>query len=533
MHDYTAHLDTFARDRLPPRELWPEFRFDLPELAYPARTNCARVLLDDALSEDCAERIALRSEDGGWSYARLADQTNRLANVLVQDLGIVPGNRVLLRGRNSPMLVCAWLAVIKAGAIAVTTMPMLRSKELAAIAERACIDHALCQDDLIGELRSAASAGGLRCIRSWGGGELESLMAARSSEFSAVDTSVDDVCLLAFTSGTTGTPKATMHFHRDVLAMADTVGRHLLRTQPHDIYVGSPPLGFTFGLGALLVFPLRSRGCAALIARPTPEALLSAVQEHRATTLFTAPTMYRQLTLIADQYDLSSLHTCVAAGEPLSRSTSDVWYAATGIRLTDGIGATEMIHIFIGSTGADVRPGATGKPLRGYQACVLDDHGQPLPFGSTGRLAVKGPTGCRYLDDPRQRDYVVNGWNVTGDIYHVDHDGYFWFQCRTDDMIVSSGYNIAGPDVEAALSTHPAVKECAVIGVPDAARGQIVKAFVVLHPGASGDGSMTRTLQDFVKSSIAPYKYPRAIDYVAALPRTPSGKVQRHALRAI
>ena len=428
MYDYTAHVDTFARDRLPPRELWPEFRFELPELDYPSRTNCARVLLDDALSEGCAARIALRGEDGEWSYARLAEQTNRLANVLVQDLGVIPGNRVLLRARNTPMLVCAWLAVVKAGAIAVTTMPMLRSRELAAIVERACIDHALCQEDLTGELHTAATAGGLRCIRSWGGGELESLMARRSAHFEAVDTSVNDVCLLAFTSGTTGSPKATMHFHRDVLAMADTVGRQLLRTQPHDIYIGSPPLGFTFGLGALLVFPLRFRGCAALIERPTPEALLSAVQEQRATTLFTAPTMYRQLTLIADQYDLSSLHTCVAAGEPLSRSTSDEWHAATGIRLSDGIGATEMIHIFIGSTGSDVRPGATGRPLPGYQACVLDEQGQPLPLGSTGRLAVKGPTGCRYLDDPRQRDYVVNGWNVTGDIFHVDHDGYFWFQ---------------------------------------------------------------------------------------------------------
>ena len=358
MYDYTAHVDTFARDRLPPRELWPEFRFDLPELDYPSRTNCAQVLLDDALSEGYARRIALLGEDREWSYARLAEQTGRLANVLVQDLGIVPGNRVLLRARNTPMLVCAWLAVVKAGAIAVTTMPMLRSKELAAIVERVGIDHALCQEDLTGELHTAAAAGGLRCIRSWGGGELESLMAGRSAHFEAVDTSVNDVCLLAFTSGTTGTPKATMHFHRDVLAMADTVGRHLLRTQPHDIYVGSPPLGFTFGLGALLVLPLRFRGCAALIERPTPEALLSAVQEQRATTLFTAPTMYRQLTLIADQYDLSSLHTCVAAGEPLSRSTSDEWHAATGIRLTDGIGATEMIHIFIGSTGS---PGASGR----------------------------------------------------------------------------------------------------------------------------------------------------------------------------
>ncbi|HEY7642997.1 MAG TPA: AMP-binding protein [Steroidobacteraceae bacterium] len=533
MQDYTAHVDTFARDRLPPRELWPEFRFDLPEFNYPARTNCARVLLDDAINDGCAARIALRGEDDDWSYAQLAEETNRLANVLVRDLGVVPGNRVLLRARNSPMLVCAWLAVVKAGAIAVTTMPMLRSKELAAIAERARIDHALCQHDLRGELQAASANGWLRRIRSWDGGELEHLMAMQSTHFAAVDTAVDDVCLLAFTSGTTGVPKATMHFHRDVLAMADTVGGRFLGTRPGDIYAGSPPLGFTFGLGALLVLPLRFRGCGVMIERPTPELLLRGVQEHRATTLFTAPTMYRQLTLIADQYDLSSLRTCVSAGEPLPRSTSDEWHAATGIRLTDGIGATEMIHIFIGSTGTDVRPGATGKPLAGYQACVLDANGTALPNGSTGRLAVKGPTGCRYLDDPRQRDYVVNGWNVTGDIYHVDRDGYFWFQCRTDDMIVSSGYNIAGPEVEAALALHPAVKECAVIGVPDAARGQIVKAFVVLHRGASADASMTRVLQDFVKSSIAPYKYPRAIGYIPELPRTPSGKVQRHALRTI
>ena len=531
MHEYTAHIDTFARDRLPPRHLWPEFRFDLPELHYPERANCARVLLDDALSEGCAARVALRSDEGDWTYERLAEQTNRLANVLAHDIGIVPGNRVLLRARNSPMLACAWLAVIKAGGIAVTTMPMLRANELAAIIERARIDHALCQQDLADELKTA-SAGRLGGI-CWDNGQLEELMARRSTHFEAVNTSLTDVCLLAFTSGTTGTPKATMHFHRDVLAMADVVGRHLLRTCSDDVYVGSPPLGFTFGLGALLAVPLRFRGSAVLVERPTPERLLSAVQEHRATCLFTAPTMYRQLTLIADQFDLTSLRQCVSAGEALSKSTSDEWHAATGIRLTDGIGATEMMHIFIGNTGADVRPGATGKPLPGYEACVLDPQDNPLPPGGTGRLAVKGPTGCRYLDDPRQRDYVINGWNVTGDIYHVDHDGYFWFRCRADDMIVSSGYNIAGPDVEAALAAHPAVRECAVIGVPDQVRGQIVKAFIVLHPGATGDSTLTRALQDFVKARIAPYKYPRAIEYVASLPRTATGKVQRHALRDV
>lgn len=539
MSDYTAHIDTFTRDHLPPRKLWPEFRFELPELQYPDRVNCGRVLLDDAIAEGHAARTVLYSDAGRWTYAELFEQTNRIANVLVRDLGVVPGNRVLLRAPNTPMLAACWLAVMKAGAVAVTTMPMLRAKELAVIVQKARIEHALCDVRLVDELRQVAISG-LRHIVTFsdgnedsadGGSELESLMGRRDAHFDAVDTARDDVCLLAFTSGTTGQPKATMHFHRDVLAMRDVVARHVFETSSSDIYVGSPPLGFTFGLGALLVFPLASRGAVALVEQPTPENLLDAVQKFGATALFTAPTAYRNLVPLAPQYDLSSLRRCISAGEPLPKATSDAWCEATGIRIIDGIGATEMIHIFISASGAEIRPGATGKPLPGYQACVLDEEGRALPRGFAGRLAVKGPTGCRYLDDPRQAEYVQGGWNVTGDRYFVDTDGYFWFEARADDMIISGGYNIAGPEVEAALITHPAVRECAVVGSPDDARGQVVKAFVVLNAGFIGDPALVGSLQNFVKQAIAPYKYPRAVEFVAALPKTQTGKVQRNVLR--
>jgi 2-aminobenzoate-CoA ligase len=528
---YTAHVDTFARDRLPPREQWPVFRFELPELQYPERLNCARVLLDDAVSEGHAERMAIHSDRGSLTYARLLEHANRIANVLVHDMGVVPGNRVLLRGANSPMLAAAWFAVLKAGAIAVTTMPMLRAKELAQIANKACIDHALCDHQLVAEVAAASAVTGrLRRTHTWGG-ELEARMSAHSAEFASVETARDDVCLLAFTSGTTGEPKATMHFHRDVLAMADVVGRHLLETKREDVYVGSPPLGFTFGLGALLVFPLRFRGSAVMVEQPSPERLLEAIQRYRATCLFTAPTMYRVLASMARQFDIASLRRCVSAGETLPKAVSDSWFEVTGLRLIDGIGATEMIHIFISAKGDEIRPGATGKPLPGYEAVVLDERGAPLPPGQPGRLAVRGPTGCRYLDDPRQRDYVVDGWNVTGDRYVVDEEGYFWFQARADDMIISAGYNIAGPEVESALLSHPAVREVAVVAAPDAERGQIAKAFVVPSPEVTADESLVAALQAHVKATIAPYKYPRAIEFVAELPKTQTGKVQRYLLR--
>ncbi len=531
MSEYTAHIDTFARDRLPPPQMWPEFLFDLPQLHYPQRINCGVALLDDAVAEGHGGRIALYSQSGNWTYDELLQRTNRIANVLVNELGIVPGNRVLLRAPNNPMLAACWLAVMKAGAIAVTTMPLLRAKELGVIAQRGQVEHALCDARFIDELRQAQGGGRLNQVVTFGDGELEARMARQPATFSNADTSRDDVCLLAFTSGTTGNPKATMHFHRDVLVMRDVVGRNLLELGPEDVCIGSPPLGFTFGLGALLVFPLGCRGAAVMVEQPAPEALLEAVQRFGVTTLATAPTAYRNLVGLLPKYNVSSLRQCLSAGEPLPKSISDDWHAASGMRLIDGIGATEMIHIFISAKGQDIRPGATGKPLPGYQACVLDDEGRPLPPGHAGRLAVKGPTGCRYLEDERQRVYVQGGWNVTGDRYLVDEQGYFWFQARDDDMIISGGYNIAGPEVEAALIAHPAVQECAVVGAPDPARGQAVKAFVVTRPGYAPQEALAKELQEFVKSSIAPYKYPRLLEFMEALPKTPTGKVQRHVLR--
>jgi len=523
-------VDTFVKDRLPPREEWPRLHFDLPELRYPERLNCATVLLDDAVAEGNGDRPAILTDGGSISYRELLGRANRIANVL-QAAGVEPGNRVLLRGYNGPELYAAWLAVMKAGAIAVTTMPMLRAPELSAICGKAKPAFALLDHRLLAELQAIADAGGIGTVIAWGNGDLEARLAAASDRFSNVDTESDDVCLLAFTSGTTGQPKACIHFHRDVLAMADVVGRHLLQTSPSDVYAGSPPLGFTFGLGALLVFPLRFRAATVPIEAPAPATVLAAIEKHGITCLFTAPFAYRALAGELAGRDLSTLKRCVSAGEFLPRAVSDLWFEKTGVRIIDGIGATEMIHIFISASGDEVRPGSTGKPLPGYRACVLDEEGRELPRGSTGRLAVTGPTGCRYLDDARQREYVQNGWNVTGDIYRLDEDGYFWFVSRADDMIVSAGYNIAGPEVEWALLAHPAVRECAVVGAADADRGTVVKACVVLAPGRAGDIALVKELQDFVKQRIAPYKYPRVIEFLEALPKTATGKLQRKALR--
>lgn len=534
----SAHIDTFATERLPPCEQWPQSLFELPSLQFPEQLNCASRLLDDAVHEGHAGRPALMCGERTVSYGDLLADANRIANVLVRQMGVVPGNRVLLRGPNNPTLVAAWLAVMKLGAIAVTTMPMLRARELEVIVERAEISHALCDARLCEELNSTIAALRqqvdkghlLRSVMFYGDGELEQAMQAQLPQFGNVDTAAEDVCLLAFTSGTTGVPKATMHFHRDVMVMAEVVGQGLLGLGPEDSCVGSPPLGFTFGLGALLVFPLHARASSILIEQPSPQALLEAAERHHATCMLTAPTQYRAMLPLLQGRSLPSLRQCVSAGEPLPRSTWERWHEATGIRLIDGIGATEMIHIFIAASGEQIRPGATGKPLPGYTACVLGDDDTPLPRGSSGRLAVKGPTGCRYLDDPRQRSYVINGWNITGDRYRVDDDGYFWFEARADDMIISSGYNIAGPEVESALLAHPAVRECAVVGAPDESRGFIVKAFVVAAGDFDAGPALIKELQDFVKQTIAPYKYPRTIEFVDALPKTTTGKVQRHVL---
>jgi len=538
----TAHIDTFARDHLPPPDQQPEFIFELPELQFPERLNCATELLDRHVSEGRGDRVCLRAPGAApWSYADLQAHANRIANVLVHDMGLVPGNRVLLRAANKPMLVACWFGVMKAGGIAVGTMPMLRAKELTQIIAKGQITHALCDQALRAELDAAAAQAPvlaqMRCFGDASADGLEALMAGREPHFDNVDTAADDTCLLAFTSGTTGQPKATMHFHRDVMASCACFPPHVLRPNADDVFIGSPPLAFTFGLGGLTLFPMSVGASTVLLEKVSPPDLLDAVARFGATVLFTAPTSYRAIAAAVRERKISAqlggtLRKCVSAGEALPAATRALWFEATGIELIDGIGATEMLHIFISADEADARPGATGKVVPGYRACVMGADGQPAPAGTVGRLAVKGPTGCRYLADARQAQYVSGGWNYTGDAYLMDADGYFFYQSRTDDMIVSSGYNIAAPEVEEVLLTHPGVAECAVIGVADEARGQIVKAFVVLRPSHTAGEPMVKELQDFVKAAVAPYKYPRAVEFRDALPRTETGKLQRFRLRS-
>jgi len=531
----TAHVDTFARDNLPPRELWPEFIFDLPQLQFPAQLNCAAVLLDHQVGAGQGDRVCIRAPGLTWTYAELLAQANRIAHVLVDDMGLVPGNRVLLRAANNPLLAACWFAVIKAGGIAVATMPLLRAKELTDVIGKAQVSHALCDARLGDELRAAATncptLTQVRYFNGDGGGGLEALAQAKPAVFTNVDTAADDTCIIAFTSGTTGQPKGTMHFHRDVIAICECWPRHTLRATADDVFIGSPPLAFTFGLGGQLLFPLHVGASTVLLEKVAPEILLPAIGEFGATVCFTAPTSYRAMVAQAGKYDLTSLRKCVSAGEALPAATRKLWRDTTGIELIDGIGTTEMLHIFISADEAHSRGGATGKPVPGYVACVLDEQGKPLPPGQVGRLAVKGPTGCRYLADPRQKNYVSDGWNVTGDAYLIDADGYFVYQARTDDMIISAGYNIAGPEVEATLLAHPAVAECGVVGLADEERGQVVAAFVIVKDGFAPGETLARELQEFVKQSIAPYKYPRRIVFRTSLPRTETGKLQRFRLR--
>lgn len=536
----SGHTDGFARAHLPPPDAWPDFLFDLPELQYPARLNCASVLLDDAITRGWGARTALIGARERLTYAGLLAQVDRIAHVLRDDLGLATGSRVLVRGANCPMMAACILGVIKAGCIVLPTMPLLRARELGAIADKARINAVLCATGLM----EAVEALGLRVpVLVFGAptpdasdapdapDALEERMARHDAPFVAADTARDDVCLISFTSGTTGIPKGTMHFHRDVLAVCDCFPRHTLGARADDIFIGTPPLAFTFGLGGLLLFPLRVGGAGVLLERLSPEALLAAIADYRATVCFTAPTFYRLMAAQAACSDLTSLRASVSAGEPLPLATRAAWQAATGLAMIDGIGATELLHIFIASAGAAIRPGATGKPVPGYQACILDADGVPVGPGVIGRLAVKGPTGCRYLDDERQGDYVQGGWNITGDAYEMDADGYFYYRSRTDDMIISAGYNIAGAEVEEALLHHPAVAECAVVGRLDPERGQVVEAHVVLRAGQAGSASLACELQEFVKAQIAPYKYPRAILFKEKLPRTETGKLQRFKLR--
>ncbi len=534
----TAHVDTFARDHLPPREQWPEFIFEQPELRYPERLNAAVALLGGALERGDGERPAIRAPGGlRWSYAELDAQASRIARVLIEDLGLVPGNRVLLRAPNSPMYAACFFAVLKAGGIAVGTMPLLRAKELSDIVTKAEISHALCDDRLAAELDTArGQCPTLTRVAHFGGtgaDGLDARMARKPASFATVDTAAEDTALIAFTSGTTGKPKGTMHFHRDLIAACDCWPPAMLRASSDDVFTGSPPLAFTFGLGGLLLFPLRIGASTLLIERPGPDTLLPAIAEHKATVLVTAPTSYRAMAAHAREHDLSSLRKCVSAGEALPAITRKLWKDATGIEIVDGIGSTEMFHIFISSDEAHTKPGAIGRVVPGYRAAIMDADGKPVPPGTAGRLAIKGPTGCRYLADDRQRTYVQDGWNYTGDAFLVDADGFYVYQGRTDDMIISAGYNIGGPEVEGALLMHPAVAECGVIGAPDEERGQIVKAFVVVKPGFEPAPELAAELQDFVKRTIAPYKYPRAVEFIEALPRTETGKVQRSRLRQL
>ncbi|KAB2938457.1 MAG: Benzoate--CoA ligase [Rhodocyclaceae bacterium] len=535
----TAHLDTFARDNLPPRSQWPELVFERPELQYPERANCAAALLDAMVAAGHGERPALWAPVDGkpvaCTYRQLLARANRIARALTDDLGLVPGKRVLLRGPNNPMMAACWLGIVKAGGIVVATMPLLRAKELTQIAVKARCSLALCDTRLLDELEQARpDCPDLKRIvpfNDGGDGSLETLLAGKPDSFDNVDTAADDVALIAFTSGTTGEPKGTMHFHRDVLAMCDAFPRSVLKPAPDDVFCGTPPLAFTFGLGGLLCFPLRFGASTVLVEKLMPDTLLQTIRDFKATVCFTAPTFWRLMAPLAAKDGIGRLKKCVSAGEALPDATRQLWKRATGIEIIDGIGATEMIHIFISSPPEEVRPGAIGRVVPGYRARIVDDDGNPLPPGEVGRLAVQGPTGCRYLADARQSQYVRDGWNLTGDAFSMDADGYFTFQARTDDMIISAGYNIAGPEVEGALLLHPAVAECGVVGVPDDERGQIVKAVVVLREGHVPSDALVRELQDFVKQAIAPYKYPRAVTFAASLPRTETGKLQRFRLR--
>ncbi|MGH9248576.1 MAG: AMP-binding protein [Acidimicrobiales bacterium] len=531
----SAHVDTFARDGLPPQDQWPQFLFDLPDVQYPDRVNCAQRLLDDTADRLGPDRRCLVTASESWTYGELRDRSDRVASVLASRLGLQPGNRVLLRAPNNPWLVATWLGVLKAGGVVVLTMPLLRSGELVTTIELTQPDLAICDHRFLDELHTARElARPAMTVVPYGSDtedDLIRLAADAYAGFEPVKTAADDVALLALTSGTTGRPKVTMHFHRDVMSNADTFSRHVLRPQPDDLFATTAPFAFTFGLGAGLVFPLHAGAATLLVEKATPDELADAVARHGVTALFTAPTAYKAMLAAGKGDLLRGLRSAVSAGEHLPAATWHAFRDATGVRIIDGIGSTEMLHIFVASAGDDIRPGSTGRAVPGYVATVLDEHGEEAPAGTQGRLAVRGPTGCRYLADERQKVYVQDGWNITGDTYVRDEDGYFWYQARNDDMIVSSGYNIAGPEVEQALFSHPDVVECAVVGLPDPDRGQVVTAYVVLRDGVAPDDAARHALQEHVKATIAPYKYPRTVIFRDALPKTQTGKLQRFKLR--
>ena len=534
----SGHVDTFCRDNLPPKHQWPEL--NASQYAYPQQLNVAVELTDNMVERGFGDHVALIGNGRMRTYKELSDWSNRLAHALVDDYGIQPGNRILIRAANNPALVACWLAATKAGAVVVNTMPMLRAGELSKIVDLANIKLALCDTRLMDEMHICAQTSDiLEQVVGFDGtanfdAELDRAALNKPVRFQAVATSADDVALLGFTSGTTGKPKATMHFHRDLLIIADGYAREILQVIPEDVFVGSPPLAFTFGLGGLAIFPLRFGATAILLETASPKEMITIIETYKATICFTSPTAYRvMLNAMEEGADLSSLRIAVSAGETLPASVFVDWRAKTGKTMLDGIGATEMLHIFMSNRVGDAHPACTGKPISGYQAKIVDEHMQEVPSGEVGKLAVRGPTGCRYLNDERQTNYVVDGWNLTGDAFFQDKDGYFHFAARTDDMILSSGYNIAGPEVEACLLGHEAVFECAVIGTPDEGRGQLVNAYVVLNETYQASDELIQKLQDYVKNTIAPYKYPRLVHFIDALPKTETGKIQRFKLKVL
>ena len=534
----SAHVDTFARDNLPPFDQWPDILLDRNEFQYPERLNAGVELTDCMVERGFGDHVALIGNGRRRTYKELSDWSNRLAHALVENFDVKPGNRVLIRSGNNPALVAAWLAASKAGAVVVNTMPLLRARELGKIVDKAEIKLGLCDSRIADELVACAKDSRfLKQVVAFDGtsnhdAELDRIALDKPVKFDAVKTGRDDVALLGFTSGTTGEPKGTMHFHRDLLIIADGYAREVLQVTPGDIFVGSPPLAFTFGLGGLAIFPLRFGATATLLEDASPANIIKIIETYKATICFTAPTAYRAMIAAMDQgADLSTLRLAVSAGETLPAPVFEEWTRKTGKPILDGIGSTEMLHIFITNRVSDAVPGATGRPVTGYEAMIVDSDMRELPRGAAGRLAVRGPTGCRYLADERQNEYVRDGWNLTGDTFVQDTDGRFHFVARADDMIISGGYNIAGPEVEAALLSHADVAECAVVGSPDIQRGQIVTAYIVLRAGIAGDTDCVKRLQDHVKAVIAPYKYPRAIKFIDALPKTQTGKLQRFKLR--
>ncbi|MBV9073251.1 MAG: AMP-binding protein [Acidobacteria bacterium] len=538
---HTAHQDTFCADHMPSGEALPAIFHHLPEYQYSERLNAAAELLDRRIEAGDGERTVFHCDSGTWSYRRLYETANRIANLLVEDLGLIPGNRVLLRGPNHAMLAACWFAVLKAGGVAVTTAHLLRCRELVAVADKAEISLALCDARHAKECREAFSrhvdrrprvGAQVLVFNDDGKDSLNELLRSKPAAFKNSETAADDVAIVAFTSGSTGQPKGTMHTHRDLLAAADCFPRYILRPNRDDVFIGTPPLAFTYALGGLLLFPMRVGASSALLEQSSPKHLLEGIARHQASVCFTAPTAYRAMLKELRPRQIASLHKCVSAGEALPLATYEAWQETTRLKIIDGIGSTEMLHMFISAPEEKIRPGAIGKPIYGYEAKVVRSDGSEAAADEPGRLAVRGITGCKYLDNPaEQAKYVQNGWNFSGDSFRVDQDGYYWFQARTDDLIISSGYNISGIEVESVLLEHPAVRECAVIGVPDSERGNLVKAFIVASPDRQPDDHLKKELQDFVKAQIAPFKYPRAIEFLSALPRTATGKLQRFELR--